>query len=125
VHNERQAIVALREMKQWKHETMEDYYDRFLQLRVIIPRQLDDVYLRETFREGLKKKLKLTNIRMPRVMIVKVANSAREIEEEMPTTCRSRQSQPLLDNENSDEESVDDEQKKERRKNRREQDDGN
>jgi hypothetical protein len=46
---------------------------------------------------------------MPRAMIVKVANSIREIEKEMPTTCKSRWSQPLLDNENSDEESVDDE----------------
>jgi hypothetical protein len=26
------AIVALKEMKQWKHETIEDYYDNFLQL---------------------------------------------------------------------------------------------
>jgi hypothetical protein len=48
----------------------------------------------------------------------------REIEEEMPTTCRSRRSQPLLDNENLDEKFVDDEQKKERRKNRKERDDG-
>jgi hypothetical protein len=30
VHIEKQAIVALKEVKQWKHETMEDYYDRFL-----------------------------------------------------------------------------------------------
>jgi hypothetical protein len=42
---------------------------------------------------------------MPRAMIVKVANSTREIEEEMPTTCMSRWSQPPSDNE----ESVDDE----------------
>jgi hypothetical protein len=90
-------------MKQWKHETMEDYYDRFLQLCVTIPQQLDDIYMRETLREGLKKKLKLTYIGMPRVTIVKVANSVREIEEEMPTTHRSRRFQPLLDNENSDE----------------------
>jgi hypothetical protein len=39
--NERQAIVALRQVKQWKHETMEDYYDIF----TIIPQQLNDVYL--------------------------------------------------------------------------------
>jgi hypothetical protein len=34
----------------------------------------------------------------------------------MPTTCKSTQFQPLLDNEDLDKESVDDEQKKERRK---------
>jgi hypothetical protein len=52
------AIVALREVKQWKHEIMEDYYDRFLQLCVVIPQQPNDVYLQETFKEGLRKKLK-------------------------------------------------------------------
>ncbi len=65
VCSERQAVIALKEMKQWKHEIMEDYYDRFLQLCVIILQQSNDVYLRKTFREGLKKKLKLTIIRMP------------------------------------------------------------
>jgi hypothetical protein len=37
VHNERQAIIALREVKQWKHETIKNYYDKFLQLFVVIP----------------------------------------------------------------------------------------
>jgi hypothetical protein len=37
VHNKRQAIIALRELKQWKHETIKDYYDKFLQLCVVIP----------------------------------------------------------------------------------------
>jgi hypothetical protein len=37
VHNERQAIIALREVKQWKHEIIKDYYDKFLQLCVVIP----------------------------------------------------------------------------------------
>jgi hypothetical protein len=46
--------------------------------------------LKETFKEGLRKKLKLAIIGMPRAMIVKVANSIREIEKEMPTTCKSR-----------------------------------
>jgi hypothetical protein len=77
-------------MKQWTYEIMDDYYDNFLQLCVVIAQHPDDVYLRETFKEGLKKKLKLTIIGMPRAMIVKVANSTREIEEEMPTTCMSR-----------------------------------
>ncbi len=69
---------------------MKDYYDKVLQLCGIIPQQLDDVYLKETLREGLRKKLKLAIIGMPRATIVKVANLAREIEENMPTTCRSR-----------------------------------
>jgi hypothetical protein len=77
-------------MKQWKHEIIEDYYDKFLQLCVVIPQQPDDVYLRETFKEGLKNKLKLTIIGMPNATIVEVTNLAREIEEEMPTPHRSR-----------------------------------
>jgi hypothetical protein len=60
--------------------------------------------MRETFKEGLRKKLELAIIGMPRRTIVKVANSAREIEEEMPTPCKSRQSQPLLSSEDSNEE---------------------
>jgi hypothetical protein len=49
---------------------------------------------------------------MPRAMIIEVANLAREIEENMFTTCKSRWFQPLSDNEDSDDELVDDEQKK-------------
>jgi hypothetical protein len=30
--NERQAIIALKNSKQWNHEMVEDYYNRFLQL---------------------------------------------------------------------------------------------
>jgi hypothetical protein len=115
VCNKRQAIVALREMKKWKHETMEDYHDNFLQLCVVIPQQPNDVYIKKTFKEGLRKKLKLAIIGMHMAMIIKVANSTREIEKEMPTTCKNKQSQPLLDNENLDEKSVDDEHKKERK----------
>jgi hypothetical protein len=107
-------------MKQWKHETMEDYYDKILQLCIVIPQQLDDVYLKKTFREGLRKKLKLAIIGMPRAMIIKVANSKREIKKEMFTIGKNKRSRPLSNNENSDEESTDDEQKKERRKNRKE-----
>lgn len=61
---------------------------------------------------------------MPRTIIVKVAILAREIEEKMPTTCRSKGSQPLLHSEDSYEELADEEQKKERKKNHKEQDDG-
>jgi hypothetical protein len=119
VHIERQAIVALRAMKKWKHEIMEDYYNIFLQLCVVIPQQPNNVYIRKTLKEKLKK-LKLAIIGMFRTTIVKIANSTREIEEEMPTKCKSKQFQPLSGNENLNEESVNDEQKKERRKNYKE-----
>jgi hypothetical protein len=69
---------------------VEDYYDIFLQLCVIIPQQPNDVYLRETFMEGLRKNLKLAIIGMLKATIVEVTNLAREIEEKMPTTCRSK-----------------------------------
>jgi len=117
VHIERQAIVALRAMKKWKHEIMEDYYNIFLQLCVVIPQQPNNVYIRKTFKEELRKKLKLAIIRMFKTTIVKIANSTREIEEEMPTKCKSKQFQPLSGSENLNEESVNDEQKKEKRKN--------
>lgn len=74
----------------------------------MIPQQLDDVDLRETFKEGLKKKLKLASISMPRTTIIEVANFAREIEQEMLTPHKNRWSQPLLDNEDSDEELIND-----------------
>jgi len=32
---------------------MEDYYDQFFQLCAVIPQQLDDIYLRKAFGEGL------------------------------------------------------------------------
>jgi hypothetical protein len=124
VHSEKQAVVALKEMKQWKHEIVEDYYDKFLQLCAIKPQQLDGVYLRETFKEGLRNKLKLSIIGMLRATIVEVVNSAREIEKEMPTTCQSRRSQRLSNNEDSNEKSTNDEQKKERKKGHKERDDG-
>jgi hypothetical protein len=60
--------------------------------------------MRETFKEGLRKKLELAIIGMPRTTIVKVANSEKEIEEEMPTPRKSKQSQPLSSSEDSNEE---------------------
>lgn len=60
-------------------------------------------------RERLKKKLKLAIIRMLKTMIIDVANSTREIEEEMPTPNKSRRSQLLSDNEDLDEELTNDE----------------
>ncbi len=92
----------------------------------ITPQQPNDVYLKETLREKLIKKLKLAFIGMPmpKSIIVEVANLAREIEEEMHTPHRSRRSQPLSNNEYLDEELANDEQKKERRKISKEWDDG-
>jgi hypothetical protein len=45
---------------------MEDYYDRFFQLCVVIPQQLNDIYLKEAFRKGLHTKVKMVIINMPR-----------------------------------------------------------
>jgi hypothetical protein len=56
----------------------------------MIPQQLDDVYLRETFKEGLRKKQKLTIIGMPRATMIEVANFAREIEQQMLTLHKNR-----------------------------------
>ncbi len=36
---------------------MEDYYDQFLWLCVVIPQQPNDIYLRKAFREGLQYQL--------------------------------------------------------------------
>jgi hypothetical protein len=76
--------------------------------------------MKETFREGLKKKLKLAIIGMLRTMIVEVVNSTRKIEEEMPTTHRSRKFQPLSNNEDPNEKSTNEDQKTERRKGHKE-----
>jgi hypothetical protein len=46
--------------------------------------------MRKTFKERQRKKLKLAIIGMPKATLVEVVNSAREIEEEMPTPRRSR-----------------------------------
>jgi hypothetical protein len=79
--------------------------------------------LKATFRERLKKKLKLAIIGIPKTIIVEVANLVKEIEEEMPTPHKSRRSQLLSDNEDLDEELTNDEYKKEKRKNHKEHDD--
>lgn len=41
-----QVPTTLRYVKQKKYETVEDYYDRFLQLCTVTPQQLNDIYLR-------------------------------------------------------------------------------
>ncbi len=35
---------------------MENYYDWFLQLCVVVPQELDYIYLKDAFREGLQTK---------------------------------------------------------------------
>jgi hypothetical protein len=45
---------------------------------------------------------------MPRATIIEIANFAREIEQEMLTPHKIRWSQPLLNNEDSDEELIND-----------------
>ncbi len=72
--------------------------------------------MKKTFREGLRKNLKLGIIGLLIITIIEVVILAKEIKEKMHTPCKSRWSQPLLDSEDSDEELVDDEQKKERKK---------
>ncbi len=74
----------------------------------MIPQQLDVIYLRKTFKEGLTKKLKLAIISMPRATIIEVAKFLREIEQKMLTLHKYRWSQPLLNNEDSNEELIDD-----------------
>jgi len=57
----------------------------------------------------IKKKIELAIVEMPRATIVEVANLAREIEEEMPTPHKSKRSQLLSNNKDSDEELTNDE----------------
>ncbi len=61
---------------------MEDYCDQFLQLCAIIPQQLDDIYLREAFREGLHTKVKMVIISMPRITLTEVAKFIILVEKE-------------------------------------------
>jgi hypothetical protein len=43
--SEGQVVTTLCYAKQKKYESMEDYYDQFLQPCVIIPQQPNDIYL--------------------------------------------------------------------------------
>jgi hypothetical protein len=73
----------LRYAKQKKYEFVEDYYNRFLQLCVIIPQPLRDIYLREAFKEGLKTKVKKAIISMLCKTLAELVELAIMIEEEM------------------------------------------
>ncbi len=70
--------------KQNKYEYVEDYYDKFLQLCVVIPQQPHDMYLRKAFGEGLKPKVKMAIISMSQSFLAKVEELAIMIKEEMP-----------------------------------------
>jgi hypothetical protein len=52
-------------------------------LVAIIPNQLDDVYLRETFCERLHLRIKMEVLGMPRTTIIEVVNLAKIMEEEL------------------------------------------
>ncbi len=61
---------------------MEDYYDRFIRLCVVIPQWSDDIYLKETFRKGLKTKRKMAIISMPQRTLAEMVESTIVLEEE-------------------------------------------
>jgi hypothetical protein len=69
IRSEGQVTVALRYAKQKKYELVEGYYGHFLQLCVVIPQQLDDINLKEAFRERLRTKVKMAIIKMPRITL--------------------------------------------------------
>ncbi len=62
---------------------MEDYYDQFLQQCTLIPQQPDKIYLREAFREGLRTKMKMAIISMPRKTLTEVAKFAILVEKKL------------------------------------------
>ncbi len=80
VWSEGQVIVALHYAKQKKYELIKDYYDRFLRLCVVIPQWHDDIYLKETFKEGLRTKMKMAIIGVSRRTLTEVAKSVIAIE---------------------------------------------
>jgi hypothetical protein len=57
-----------------KIEFIKYYYDKFLQLCVVIPQPPHDIYLREAFRiQGLRTKVKMAIISMPQRTLMEVA----------------------------------------------------
>jgi hypothetical protein len=81
--NERQMATTLRYAKQKKYESIEDYYDKFLQLYMVIPQQPHDIYLSEAFRKGLRTKIKMVIISMLQKTLAKISKSTIMINEEM------------------------------------------
>jgi hypothetical protein len=84
IKTKRQAIAAIQYAKQKKYEPVEDYYDRFLWLCVLILQQPDDIYLKEAFWKGLQIKVKMAIINMLKKTLAKVVEFAIIIEEELP-----------------------------------------
>ncbi len=76
-------VIALRYVKQKKDGFVEDYYNRFLWLCVVISQPLHDIYLKEAFKEGLRIKVKMAIISMSQRTLVEVAKLEIMIEEEM------------------------------------------
>jgi hypothetical protein len=64
IRSEGQAAITLQYARLKKYELMEDYYDWFLRLCVVIPQQPDDICLREALRKGLQIKMKMAIISM-------------------------------------------------------------
>jgi hypothetical protein len=74
----------LRDAKQKKYESIENYYDLFSRLYVVISQALlHDIYLKKVFKKGLKTKVKMAIISMSQKTLVEVAKSIIMIEEEM------------------------------------------
>jgi hypothetical protein len=73
IRSERQATIASWYAKQKKYESMEDYYDQFLRLCVVIPQQPNNIYLKEGFKKGLWYQLGPTSC------ILKACNMALKI----------------------------------------------
>lgn len=75
--------ATLKYAKQNKYEYVENYYDSFLRLCVVIKQPPHDIYLKEAFKEGLRTKVKMAIISVPRRTLVEVAESTIMIEEEL------------------------------------------
>ncbi len=77
------VVITLCYVKQKKYESMEDYYNQFLQRCVIIPQQLDDMYLHEAFREGLWTKVQMVIISMSQRKLVDIIEFVITVEGEL------------------------------------------
>ncbi len=109
VWNKGQGVANFHYAKQKKYESVEEYDDKFIKLCVAIPQWLDDFYLEKTFKEGLRTKVKMEIIGMPRKTLAKVVELTIAIEEEM--SIRKRNMARYRQDSNSDEyDELDDEE---------------
>jgi hypothetical protein len=74
------VATTLKYAKQKNYESLEDYYDRFLWLHVVVLQQLHDIYFIEAFKEGLKTNVKMAILSMSWKTLVEVAKSTIMIE---------------------------------------------